>query len=107
MGASAVEANHVAQFPTACTLDALSVQVNEPPGTVGGSTPVTHLYTVRLNFVDTGLACSISGSAMSCTSFNAVTVVAGDFVSVRFVGTGLAGAEQGATLRGSVSLRCR
>jgi hypothetical protein len=75
-------ANAMAPMPVACTLDVLRVVLT---GT-GGTGSNTQTITVYKNGAATALSCSVgspgTGSSASCSSTNAVSVVAGDTVAL-------------------------
>jgi len=52
------------------------------------STGDSYNFTVRINNVDSGLACSVSGSGTTCSSAGPVSVSAGDLVNVMITESG-------------------
>ena len=70
-------------IPTSCSANDLYVRVTSAPGTGN-----TRVFALRVNSVDSALACTISAGSSACNGTGSVSLVAGDTVSIHQTTTG-------------------
>jgi hypothetical protein len=82
VNASTVEAEAQSPIPLGGTISKLYIRLNAAAGP--GATSYT--FTVRKNGADTGVTCTATGAATSCTDLtNNAVFVAGDLLSISVV----------------------
>jgi hypothetical protein len=85
---------HEVVVPTTCNLDSIYVSLAEAPN-------AAQTYTVFLNGLSSGLACSVGGTGSMCSTTGFLLLVpSGSLLTVQFTGS------QGSTQHGTVSVHC-